>query len=136
MFQNRSKEVFDMTEFLINQGVTMAVREGFERITLTSLSCSGRTNTKASSFALGHKRTIKASFSFQKCSKICFGLISSASRSINFETRGFEPIASFHDTNKNNHLATSQKIKTTSNNVKTPVSAYSLHTLISKRALL
>ena len=46
-----------------------------------------------------------------------------------FETRGFEATASFLDANKNNHLAITQNQKTTSNSLKTPVSAYSLHTL-------
>jgi hypothetical protein len=51
-------------------------------------------------------------------------------------TRGFEATAPFHDTNKNNNLAIQQNQKITSNSLKTPSSAYSLHTLISKRDLL
>ena len=54
---------------------------------------------------------------------------------LKFETRGFESIATNHDTSKNNNLANSKKLKTTSNNLKTSSSAYTPHTLISKRDL-
>ena len=50
-------------------------------------------------------------------------------------TRGFESIAPDQDPSKNNHLAISQNQKTTSNSLKKPISAYTAHTLISKRAL-
>ena len=63
-------------------------------------------------------------------------IVSIFSRSNKFETRGFEATATLHDTSKNNHLAIQQNQKTTSSNVKQPSSAYTLHTLISKRALL
>jgi len=58
-----------MVRLLINQVVSMAVREGFEPTNNTAMSFSVPSISRLSHFIKGQKRTIKASFSFQKCSK-------------------------------------------------------------------
>ena len=58
-----------MIRSFINQVVSMAVREGFEPTNHPSQSFSVPSISRASRSGIGHKRTIKASFSFQKCSK-------------------------------------------------------------------